>query len=140
MSLKNVSLSGPPGMDGKLVEMQALDVSVKALTLFSRQIEINSIVLRKPVFNFRRDAAGHNNWDFAARATPLQFAELQLRGSLRDAEPVTIAATDDSPTASNHESSGSASSRLRGQGDLQFDDVRVEDGTLRFTDERYRQG
>ena len=140
VSLKDVSLSGPPGMDGKLVEMQALDVSVKALTLFSRQIEINSIVLRKPIFNFRRDAAGHNNWDFAARATPLQFAELQLRGSLRDAEPVAVAATDDSPASSDPESSGAASSRLRGQGDLQIDDVRVEDGTLRFTDERYRKG
>ena len=136
VSLKNVSLSGPPGIDGKLVEMQALDVSVKAMTLFSRQIEINSIVLRKPIFNFRRDAAGHNNWDFAARATPVQFAELQLRGSLRDAEPVVVAATDDTTVSSNHESSGSASSRLRGQGDLQIDDVRVEDGTLRFTDER----
>ena len=101
VSLKDVSLSGPPGMDGKLVEMQALDVSVKAMTLFSRQIEINSIVLRKPIFNFRRDAAGHNNWDFAARATPVQFAELQLRGSLRDAEPVVVAATDDSPVSSN---------------------------------------
>ena len=79
VSLKDVSLSGPPGMDGKLVEMQALDVSVKAMTLLSRQVEINSIVLRKPIFDFRVDKAGHNNWDFAARDVPVRFAELHLR-------------------------------------------------------------
>ena len=136
VSLKDVSLSGPPGMDGKLVDMQALDVSVKAMTLLSRQVEINSIVLRKPIFDFRVDKAGHNNWDFAARDVPVRFAELHPAGSKRDTEPVDVAAADGDPASTSPESSSPAPSRLRGLSDLQLDDLRIEDGTLRFTDER----
>ena len=35
VSFKDVSLSGPPGKDGKLVDIQALDVSVEAMTLLA---------------------------------------------------------------------------------------------------------
>ena len=74
VSLKDVSLSGPPGMDGKLVDMQALDVSVKAMTLLSRQVEINSIVLRKPIFEFRVDKS---------RSQQLGFCGARCAGAVR---------------------------------------------------------
>jgi AsmA protein len=35
VSLHDVALSGPPGMDGNLVHMQSLDVSIKPTTLLS---------------------------------------------------------------------------------------------------------
>ena len=41
LSLKDVSLSGPPGMDGKLAQMQALDVSISPSALLSRRAEIH---------------------------------------------------------------------------------------------------
>ncbi len=131
VSLKDVSLSAPPGMDGKLVQMQALDVSLKAVPLFSRHIEINSIVLRKPVFDLRVDKSGRNNWSLASRETLPRFAELRTPGSERDAEPIAIAAADDAQMPSN-----SAPAKSGGIAHVQLDDVRIEDGTLRFTDER----
>ena len=57
--------------------MQALDVSVKAMTLLSEQVEINSIVLEKPVFEFRVDKTGHNNWNLRRERREDAFAELQ---------------------------------------------------------------
>ncbi len=101
VSFKDVSLSGPPGKDGKLVDIQALDVSVEAMTLLSRQVEINSIVLRRPIFEFRVDKSGHNNWDFAARDVPVRFAEVHLAGSKRDTEPVDVAAADGDPASTS---------------------------------------
>jgi AsmA protein len=126
VSLHDVSLSGPPGMDGKLVQMQALDVSVSLASLFSRHVEIHSLVLRNPTFDFRIDKDGRNNWQFAARATPVRYAELQMPGTRRDTEPFEIAAAEATPPAS---------SALSGK-DISLDDVRIEGGTFRFTDER----
>jgi AsmA protein len=126
VSLHDVSLSGPPGMDGRLVHMKALDVSTSLSSLFSRRVEIHSLVLRKPTFDFRIDKDGRNNWHFAARATPIRYAELQTPGTRRDTEPFEIAAAEAVRSAS-------ATAALH---DISLDDVRIEDGTFRFTDER----
>ncbi len=115
VSLGDVSLSGPPGMDGTLVRMQSLDVSVKALTVLSQQVEINSVILRKPVFDFHIDKTGRNNWEFAATAaSPVRFAELQTPGTRPDVEPIRIAATDDAgdaPAPKNAPAEGEARRR-----------------------------
>ena len=50
--------------------------------------------------------------------------------------PVDVAAADGDPASTSPESSSPAPSRWRGLSDLQLDDLRIEDGTLRFTDER----
>jgi AsmA protein len=126
VSLHDVSLSGPPGMDGKLVHMRALDVSTSLSSLFSRHVEIHSLVLRKPTFDFRIDKDGHNNWHFAARTTPVRYAELQTPGTRRDTEPFEMAAAEAAHSAST-------ANRLN---DIRLDDVRIEGGTFRFTDER----
>jgi AsmA protein len=126
VSLHDVSLSGPPGMDGRLVQMQALDVSTSLSSLFSRHVEIHSLVLRKPTFDFRIDKDGRNNWHFAALATPVRYAELQTPGTRRDTEPLEMAAAEAAHSAST-------SNRLN---DIRLDDVRIEGGTFRFTDER----
>jgi AsmA protein len=126
VSLHDVSLSGPPGMDGKLVQMAALEARVKVSSLLSRHVEIHSLILRKPTFDFRVDKTGRNNWHFAARQTPVRFAELQTPGTRRDAEPIVVAAAD----------AALPGTKLKGMGDLKLDNVRIEGGTFRFTDER----
>lgn len=126
VSLNDVSLSGPPGAEAQLVKMRALNVSVKALSLLSRQIEINSLILKSPVFDFRVDKAGRANWKFATRAFPAKLAELRMPGSRRDLEAVDVANLEARPSSGN---SGTIA-------DLRLDDVQLEDGTLRFSDER----
>ena len=126
ISLKDVSLSGPPGMEGALLHTHALEVSVKAMTLLSRQPEIDSVTLKKPLFDFRIDKDGQKNWKFAARQAPTRLAELQTRGSLRDAGSIEIAAAEADPD----------SPRTGDAGNVKLNNVTLEDGTFRFTDER----
>ncbi len=118
--LEDVSLSGPVGSDAALVKMAALDVSVQALPLLSREIAVDRIVLTRPVFDLRIDKGGRKNWDFAGAAPRVRYAEA-AGGPVSDA--------------------GSAPSRrlperLAKIKSLQLDDVRIEDGVLRFADER----
>ena len=122
VSLKDVSLSGPPGSAAKLVKMAALDVNIKTLPLFNRQVEIRRLVLQKPVFDLRVDKAGKKNWDFAELSEPVRYAQA-------GAEADT--ATDAEPAPGKP-----LSAKLANITHLEFDDVRIEDGTLRFTDER----
>lgn len=126
ISLRDVSLSGPPGMEGALLHTHALEVSVKAMTLLSRQPEIDSVTLKKPVFDFRIGKDGQKNWKFAARQAPTQLAELQTRGSLRDAGSIEIADAE----------AGPGSPRTGDVGNVKLNNVTLEQGTFRFTDER----
>jgi len=126
VSLQDISLSGPPGMDGQLIHMQALDVSIEPSTLLSRNVEIRSLILKQPTFDFRIDKNGRNNWDFASRATPVRYAELQAANTRRDVEPITLAAADATPAVA-------PKATIK---DVRLDHVRIEGGTFRFTDER----
>ncbi len=112
VSLHDVSLSGPPGMDGKLVQMASLEARVKVSTLLSRQVEIHSLILRNPTFDFRIDKTGRNNWHFAARETPVRFAELQTPGTRRDAEPIVVASRY-RPSLGEAQSDGRSPARRR---------------------------
>lgn len=126
ISLKDVSLSGPPGMGGKLAQMQALEVSISPSALLSRRAEIQSLVLRNPTFDFRIGKDGRKNWRFASSNDAVRFAELQKPEIRSDVAPIVVAAADSAPTAA----SGLAVN------DLKLQDVRIEGGTIRFTDER----
>ena len=54
--LRNVTLSAPPGMGGDpTARIAALEVRVRALPLIKKQVEIEQLVLRDPVFNLRVD-------------------------------------------------------------------------------------
>lgn len=127
VSLKDVSLSAPAGMDGGLVKMQSLDVSVDALSLLKQNINVQSVVLRKPVFDLRIDKDGRKNWTFAAAGAPIRLAEATTPGVQRDAGAIVLAAAEQLPRA--------ASGPL-GFNDFQLNDVRLEGATFRFTDER----
>ncbi len=127
ISLHDVSLSSPPGMDGALLHAQALQVNLETMSLFTRKPKIKAVTLKKPIFDFRVDQNGRSNWKFAADRAPTRLAELQRPGSLRDAGSFEIAAEE---ADSGDNQSGEMISNV------QLDSVAVQDGTIRFSDER----
>jgi len=129
VSLQHVALSAPPGMTGNLLTMQALDISVKAMPLLRREVDIKRLVLTKPVFDLRITKTGKRNWDFAAGESLTRLAQA---GTAADQEPGV--ATDASP--SSVQGGRQLPTRLRDIKHLQLDDVRIVDGTMRLTDER----
>ena len=132
VSLKDVTLSGPPGSPNKLVTMAALDVNIKTMPLLSRQIEVRRLVLKKPVFDFRVDKQGRKNWQLAAASLPVRYAQAAAPQPVPGAAPT---ATDAGAPASGTENPALAA-KLAQIKHVQLGDVRIEDGTLRYTDER----
>ena len=125
ISMRDVSLSGPPGMGGKLISMAALDVSVKAMPLLKGEIGVKQLVLKRPVFDLRIDKGGNKNWNFAELAGFAQYAQAEA--------PTATDGTEMQPPASG----GIAlPRRLADVKKLELDDVHIDDGTLRFTDDR----
>ncbi|HPG88278.1 MAG TPA: AsmA family protein [Hyphomicrobium sp.] len=128
VTLQDVSLSGPPGSQGNLVTMASLDVNIKTMPLINRNVEVRRIVVRQPVFDLRVDKAGKKNWNFAELLPPIRYAQA-------DVAPDT--ATDVAPPSAFEGNRGiSLPKSLNDIDHLQFDDVRIEDGTVRYTDDR----
>ncbi|MBS0238987.1 MAG: AsmA family protein [Proteobacteria bacterium] len=123
ISLKDVSLSGPPGMDGNFLKAQALEASVDPMTLLQRQPKINAVTLKSPTLDLRVDKDGRRNWKFAAFSAPTRLAQLQRRGTRLDAAPIAVAMADN----------GSTEDRAA---DVKIENVTLQNGTFRFTDER----
>lgn len=138
VSMGEVSLSSPAGMGGApLVRMRRLEASVKTMPLLRRQIEIERVVLTDPTFELRVDARGRRSWDFAGLATTphIQIAQAtppskqgsgglpaELSDFLRNATPGAA------PTAPRAKS--------QAINDISFGDVRIDNGTIRYRDER----
>src|SRR5262249_41074673 len=123
LSLKDVSLSGPPGMDGAFLNAQALEASLDPMTLLERQPKITAVTLKSPVLDLRIDKEGRRNWKFAARSAPTRLAELQMRGTQRDTAPLAIAMAEAGGSDAN-------------AADLKIENVTLQNGTFRFTDDR----
>ena len=128
VTLRDVSLSGPPGAKGNLITMAALDVNIKTMPLLNRNVEVRRIIARQPVFDLRVDKGGKKNWSFAELATPVRYAQADAAGA-----PATDAAP---PSAFQGQRGIALPKSLADIDHLQFDDVRIEDGTVRYTDER----
>ncbi len=131
VSLKDVTLSGPPGSPNKLVSMAALDVNIKTMPLLQRQIEVRRLVLKKPVFDFRVDKQGAKNWQLADADLPVRYAQAAAPQPADGAAPTAT----DAPPAQQSENPALAA-KLAQIKHVELGDVRIEDGTLRYTDER----
>lgn len=140
VSLKDVSLSPPPGMDGPpTVAMERLDVSVRLWPLLSRRVEVRRLVLRRPSFDLRVDKAGRRSWDMAAlrrHSGPVRVAEAgQAGATLSDAPPdaqlVITQATAPAPVSGQ-----AGQERLSTLKDVVLHDVRVIDGSFVYHDAR----
>ncbi|AHB49757.1 membrane assembly protein AsmA [Hyphomicrobium nitrativorans NL23] len=127
ISLGDVSLSGGPGFEdaAPLVKMSALDVSVALWPLFQREVRVQKLALRDPVFHLAVDADGRRSWEFAAHdgaPAAVRFAQANTGAPISDADPGFAApVSDTTPRGSNFR-----------VGDLALDDVRIDNGALTY--------
>lgn len=126
VSLRDVSLSGPPGSNTKLITMEALELNIKTMPLLNRQVEVRRLILQKPVFDLRVGKDGKKNWNFAEIAEPVRYAQA--------GEPQAPA--NDAGEAAQAQSATPLPGKLAQIRHLELDDVRIENGTFRYTDER----
>lgn len=130
VTLHDVTLSGPPGSGSTLVRMAELDINIKTMPLLNRQIEVRRLILRDPVFDLRVDKGGNKNWTFAQAGEPVRYAQAQPPAA-GEANPVA----DDAQPARRLPGLR-LPTKLSEIDHLQMDDVRLENGTLQYTDER----
>lgn len=128
VKLNDVALSPPPGMTGApTVQMASLDIAVKLLPLLRRQLEVDRLVLHKPVFDLKVDRQGRKSWEFAltdAGPVRVRLAEAARPGTATDARPP--AATEEAASAR----------KIAALEQLKLSDVRIDGGTLTYADER----
>ena len=139
LSLRDVSLSGAPGGGGTpLVSMAEMTASVRIWPLLMRRVSVDSVVVRQPVFDLRVDEAGKRSWEFAQMGSePLvQYAQAAAdKATASDGLPdavkdfVNNASDPDNP-------SPQVKAKLAKLEELTLGDVRVEGGTVHYSDQR----
>ena len=114
-----VSLSAPPGMGGApLLTAKSIDVGVHLLPLLSQEIVVDRLVIHEPVFALHVDMQGRKSWDMAALTPPVRLAQAD-NDTLRDF------------------SAGLELPKSRpGPSELSLRDIRIENGTIRYSDAR----
>jgi AsmA protein len=112
LEAQDVSFSNPPGAASPdMAKLGKLDVDLKLMPLLSGRFEVAKLALVDPVINLEIDKRGRPNWQFGAAAPA--------------AAPAPAAPAPAAP------SSGSA-----GLSGLQLDDVKLDNGTLTYVDQR----
>lgn len=136
LSMKDVTLSPPPGMTGPdFAKMAGLDVSVRLLPLLKREVSINQLVLQQPVINLRVDNAGNKSWDFVSAtsdARPVRLA--QAPGGASDAPGGLPSDAQDFLQNARDSSKRPNSKTLAELRQLQLGDVRIVNGIVRYDD------
>lgn len=136
LSMKDVTLSSPPGMNGPaFAKMAGLDVSVRLLPLLKREVSVNQLVLQQPVLNFRVDQGGRKSWDFAyndPKRSRVQIA--QAGGTASDAPGGLPADAQDFINNSNDTRKKPNATQLAALRQLQLGDVRIVNGTVHYSD------
>lgn len=140
ISLADVTLGAPPQMDGDpLVSMDRLDVRLKLWPLLSGKIVVDTLALTKPVFDLRVDAQGRKTWDFAAQSNqlPIRLAQAAT-GTANDAPYLVPESARDFFNEANEADVTAASSgtRIAALSEIEFGEVRIDDGTVRLSDAR----
>ena len=139
VSMRDVTLSAPPEMGGKpLVTMAALDVAVKTSALLRGEVGVKRLVLKQPVFDLRVDKGGRRSWNFAGLAEPVHYAQAAQKAA-PEAAPPSASDAEDAPPAGNDQFAVALPKKLTDIRKLQLDDVSIENGTLRYSDERTGQ-
>lgn len=134
VSLKDVTLSGPPAMGGgPLIRVAEIEVAVQILPLLLHDVTIDRLILRKPVVDLVVDVQGRRSWDFAD-AGLVQLAQATTPGKAlpKELQDFVKGATDGTGVA---QMPASSSSRSR-ISDVTLGNVGVVDGTVRYRDAR----
>ncbi|MGH6816618.1 MAG: AsmA family protein, partial [Hyphomicrobiaceae bacterium] len=116
VTLSDVSLSAPSGMaGGPAVRIPALEAQVALWPLLKRRVKVERLKLVRPEIELRIDGQGRRNWETAERRAQPAPSE---RGAAKRAaaEPRTRTTPE--------------------KGAHALDDVRIEQGTVRYVDER----
>lgn len=138
VKLTDVSLSAPPSMPGApLLVAESIEVQVALLPLVTREVTIERLVLNRPTIDLRVDALGRRSWDFAdaemlRQAWPPRYAQAARPPT---GSPVSKELQDFARNTGDRTARGK---QFSGLNDLSLSDVRIIDGTLRYTD--IRQG
>lgn len=107
VSMDDVTLSNPDGMpQGNFLSTARMRLSLELVPLLSGNVRVKTFELVGPRINLLTDTDGRSNWDFG------QSAEVSET-------PTDPAADDDT--------------RIR---EISLDDIRIEDGIVRYLDER----
>ena len=135
MRAGDVTLSAPPGMGGDpLLTADSIEVGVALLPLLRQEIVVDRLVLHQPVFALRVDRDGRRSWDTAQIEAPrrvrLAQADTGERGTRLDFSSGTPLAGGAEP----------GPERPRESAGVSLADVRVLDGTVRYSDERTGAG
>ncbi len=110
---RDVTFANPPGFSRpQMATLEQLDLQLAVLPLLRHEFEVARLVLVHPDILFEVDAQGHANWVIAR------------------------APGNAPPAAAPTPSAGSASTGLRSATAINFHDVRIEDGTLGWRDDR----
>jgi AsmA protein len=143
VSMAGVTVSPPPGMAGApTLTMASLDAEVRLWPMIMRDIVIDRLVLRQPVIDMRIDARGRKSWDFAGGTNPLlpsppiryaQAGGKDLKALPKEVQDFVKGAGDAPGKDQGKDGGRSAASRLD---NLTLSDVRIENGSLHYSDER----
>ncbi|MDO9381490.1 MAG: AsmA family protein [Hyphomicrobiaceae bacterium] len=130
VSLADVTLSAPPGMEGPpLAAMRSVDVHVALWPLLWREVIVESVVLKDPVISLAVDGSGRNNWEMSRTAA--------FGGSpVRLAQAAGETATDAGPGAGPGEPLSMDVLKRHDISNVSLRDLTIENGTLRYADAR----
>ncbi|MFT5180484.1 MAG: AsmA protein, partial [Alphaproteobacteria bacterium] len=107
----NVTFANAPGAkQANMLELAELEVGVSLFPLISGQVEVSSFVLIDPVINLEVDAKGRPNWQFEDKESS--------KGS----------------DEKSKKSGGGDSGDSKGLREISLGDVRLVNGTVRFSD------
>ncbi|MGI9520610.1 MAG: AsmA family protein [Hyphomicrobiaceae bacterium] len=127
VSLPNIAVSSPPGMDGgPVIQAEGIRVSVAFLPLVRRKVILEDLTLVRPMINLRVDQNGRSNWQVAEQVGRTRYARTSHQ--ISDAESDL---SDQTVTDSNSGELG-----LGGLKGLELRTVRIFDGQVRYSDER----
>ncbi len=115
VEINDVSVGNAPGAATKtMTTLSKMQVRLQLLPLLSGKVVVDSFVLDKPVIDLEIDKNGHPNWEISGAKSP--------------AEPATPAQSK-TPTAT---------AKFDFE-DIQLGVIRMDDGAVRFTDQRTGQ-
>jgi AsmA protein len=122
VSMAKAELSAAPGMTGPpLITASEIDLGLNLVPLLGRRIDVERLVLRNPVIEFRTDKSGRRSWDLADAAgigaRRVELAQVTMPNRATDAPTTTPA-------------------RIGSIEDVAIDNVRIQNGTVSWSDER----
>jgi AsmA protein len=131
ISLANVALSAPPGMEGgPTLLVQAMDAELSLASLLTGQAGIQRLTLFRPKIELKVDTQGRRSWDFA-RAAPSSSA-LAASGEERW-HLMRVAAPGAAMTQAQPTGGSNLASMLEKLAPL---NLALREGSLHYADER----